>query len=169
FGQRLVSILFTQLNQYHVVLEVQSQFRTRPSNLHDIYIKSTTGAPVPLSAFTSFSNSTAPILISHIGQFPATTVSFNLSPHAALGEAVDAIRKIQKEMPLPAAMQSSFQGTAQAFVASLTNEPLLILAALVTVYIVLGVLYESYIHPVTILSTLPSAGVGALLALMVCG
>jgi multidrug efflux pump len=168
FGQRLVSILFTQLNQYHVVLEVQPQFRTRPNNLHDIYLKSTTGAPVPLSAFTSFSSSTAPILISHIGQFPATTISFNLAPHAALGEAVDAIRKAQKEMPLPAAMQSSFQGTAQAFVASLTNEPLLILAALVTVYIVLGVLYESYIHPVTILSTLPSAGVGALLALMVC-
>jgi multidrug efflux pump len=168
FGQRLVSILFTQLNQYHVVLDVQPQFRTRPNNLHDIYIKSTTGAPVPLSAFTSFSNSTSPILISHLGQFPATTVSFNLAPHAALGEAVDAIRKVQREMPLPAAMQSSFQGTAQAFVASLTNEPLLILAALVTVYIVLGVLYESYIHPITILSTLPSAGVGALLALMVC-
>ncbi len=168
FGQRLVSILFTQLNQYHVVLEVQPQFRTRPTNLHDIYIKSTTGAPVPLSAFTSFSNSTAPILISHIGQFPATTVSFNLAPRAALGEAVEAIRKVQKEMPVPAAMQTSFQGTAEAFVASLTNEPLLILAALVTVYIVLGVLYESYIHPITILSTLPSAGVGALLALMIC-
>ncbi len=168
FGQRLVSILFTQLNQYHVVLEVPPQFRTRPHNLHDIYIKSTTGAPVPLSAFTSFSSSSMPILISHIGQFPATTVSFNLAPHAALGEAVEAIRKVEKEMPPPAAMQTSFQGTAEAFVASLTNEPILILAALVTVYIVLGVLYESYIHPVTILSTLPSAGVGALLALMIC-
>jgi multidrug efflux pump len=109
-----------------------------------------------------------PILISHIGQFPATTVSFNLAPNAALGDAVDAIKEIEKELPPPPAMQSSFQGTAQAFVASLTNEPLLILAALVTVYIVLGVLYESYIHPITILSTLPSAGVGALLALMVC-
>jgi multidrug efflux pump len=109
-----------------------------------------------------------PILISHVGQFPATTVSFNLSPNAALGEAVEAIRNVEKEIPAPAAMQTSFQGTAQAFVSSLTNEPLLILAALVTVYIVLGVLYESYIHPLTILSTLPSAGVGAILALMIC-
>jgi len=168
FGQRQVSTLFTQLNQYHVVLEVQPQFRTRPHNLHDIYIKSTTGAPVPLSAITEFSSSSMPILISHIGQFPATTVSFNLAPRAALGEAVDAIRKVEQQLPPPAAMQSSFQGTAEAFVASLTNEPILILAALVTVYIVLGVLYESYIHPITILSTLPSAGVGALLALMIC-
>ena len=168
FGQRLVSILFTQLNQYHVVLEVAPQFRIHPHNLHDIYIKSTAGTPVPLSAFTSFSGSSMPILISHIGQFPAATVSFNLAPNAALGEAVEAIRKVEKEMPPPPAMQTSFQGTAEAFVASLSNEPLLILAALVTVYIVLGVLYESYIHPVTILSTLPSAGVGALLALMIC-
>ncbi len=168
FGQRLVSILFTQLNQYHVVLEVMPQFRTRPHDLHNIYLKSTTGAPVPLSTFTSFSSATMPILISHVGQFPATTISFNLAPNAALGQAVDAIRKVEKEMPPPAAMQASFQGTAEAFVASLTNEPILILAALVTVYIVLGVLYESYIHPITILSTLPSAGVGALLALMIC-
>src|SRR5205085_3858847 len=115
----------------------------------------------------SYQNSSMPIVISHIGQFPATTVSFNLAPDASLGEAVSAIQKVEKEMPPPAAMQTSFQGTAQAFVASLTNEPLLILAALVTVYIVLGVLYESYIHPITILSTLPSAGVGALLALMI--
>ncbi|HEY6990188.1 MAG TPA: efflux RND transporter permease subunit, partial [Bryobacteraceae bacterium] len=169
FGQRQVSTLFTQLNQYHVILEVQPQFQTHPKNLHDIYLKSANGTPVPLSAFTSSSDSSMPILISHLGQFPASTVSFNLAPGAALGEAVTAIRKIEKEMPIPAAMQTSFQGTAEAFVASLTNEPLLILAALVTVYIVLGVLYESYIHPVTILSTLPSAGVGALLALMVCG
>jgi multidrug efflux pump len=168
FGQRQVSTLFTQLNQYHVILEVQPQFRVNPGNLHDIYIKSTTGGPVPFSAFMGTSNISMPVLISHIGQFPATTVSFNLAPRAALGEAVDAIRKVEKELPAPAAMQTSFQGTAEAFVASLTNEPLLILAALVTVYIVLGVLYESYIHPVTILSTLPSAGVGALLALMIC-
>ncbi len=168
FGQRQVSTLFTQLNQYHVILEVQLQFRQNPRNLQNLYIQSTTGAPVPLSAFTGTSNSSMPILISHIGQFPATTISFNLAPNAALGEAVNAIRKVQKEMPAPVAMETSFQGTAQAFVASLTNEPLLILAALVTVYIVLGVLYESYIHPVTILSTLPSAGVGALLALMIC-
>ncbi|HLH04384.1 MAG TPA: multidrug efflux RND transporter permease subunit [Bryobacteraceae bacterium] len=168
FGQRQVSTLYTQLNQYHVILEVLPQFRQRPFNLHDVYLKSAAGTPVPLSAITRFSNASTPILISHLGQFPATTVSFNLAPHAALGEAVNAIRKVEKEMPPPAAMQASFQGTAQAFVASLTNEPLLILAALVTVYIVLGVLYESYIHPVTILSTLPSAGVGALLALMIC-
>ncbi|MGA8025605.1 MAG: efflux RND transporter permease subunit [Bryobacteraceae bacterium] len=169
FGQRQVSTLFTQLNQYHVILEVLPQFQTNPSHLDDIYIKSANGGPVPLSAFTRSKNSSLPILISHLGQFPATTVSFNLSPHAALGEAVSAIRNVvDKEMPPPAALQASFQGTAQAFVASLTNEPLLILAALVTVYIVLGVLYESYIHPITILSTLPSAGVGALLALMVC-
>jgi len=168
FGQRQVSTLFTQLNQYHVILEVQPQFRITPHNLHDIYIKSTVGTPVPLSAITTTTNSSMPILISHIGQFPATTVSFNLAPNAALGAAVKAIQKVEKEMPPPPAMETSFQGTAQAFIASLTNEPLLILAALVTVYIVLGVLYESYIHPVTILSTLPSAGVGALLALMVC-
>ncbi len=168
FGQRQVSTLFTQLNQYHVILEVLPQFQTNPSHLRDIYIKSANGGAVPLSTFTHSTNSSLPILISHIGQFPATTVSFNLAPRAALGQAVKAIRKVEQEMPPPAAMQTSFQGTAQAFVASLTNEPLLILAALVTVYIVLGVLYESYIHPITILSTLPSAGVGALLALMVC-
>ncbi|MBV9199991.1 MAG: efflux RND transporter permease subunit, partial [Alphaproteobacteria bacterium] len=160
---------FTQLNQYHVILEVQPQFQTNPKRLDDIYLRSATGSAVPLSALTRAGSSSMPILISHIGQFPATTVSFNLAPHASLGEAVDAIRGIEKQLPAPAAMQTSFQGTAQAFVASLTNESLLILAALVTVYIVLGVLYESYIHPVTILSTLPSAGVGALLALMICG
>jgi multidrug efflux pump len=169
FGQRQVSTLFTQLNQYHVILEVQPQFQLNPGNLRDIYIKSgTSTTAVPLSTFTRSAKSSMPILITKIGQFPATTVSFNLAPRAALGEAVNAIRKVEKQLPVPAAMETSFQGTAQAFVASLTNEPLLILAALVTVYIVLGVLYESYIHPVTILSTLPSAGVGALLALMIC-
>ncbi len=168
FGQRQISTYFTQLNQYHVIMEVLPELQTSPKHLQDIYIKSANGGAVPLSAFTRTANASMPILISHIGQFPATTISFNLAPRAALGEAVDAIKKIESEMPAPAAMQTSFQGTAQAFVASLTNEPILILAALVTVYIVLGVLYESYIHPVTILSTLPSAGVGALLALMVC-
>ncbi len=168
FGQRQVSTLFTQLNQYHVILEVQPQFRQSPRNLQNIYIKSTASTPVPFSAFTTAKNTSMPILISHIGQFPAATVSFNLAPGAALGSAVNEIRKVEKELPAPPAMATSFQGTAQAFIASLTNEPLLILAALVTVYIVLGVLYESYIHPVTILSTLPSAGVGALLALMIC-
>ena len=167
FGQRQVATLFTQLNQYHVVLEVQPQFRDHPKNLEDIYLRSSSGSAVPLSAFTHVSGSATPILISHLGQFPATTVSFNLAERASLGAAVDAIRSVEKQLPAPAAMQASFQGTAEAFVASLTNEPLLILAALVTVYIVLGVLYESYIHPVTILSTLPSAGVGALLALMI--
>jgi len=169
FGQRQVSTLFTQLNQYHVILEVQPQFSINPKNLHDIYIRSTSGGAVPLSAFTTTTTTSMPTLISHIGQFPATTVSFNLAPNASLGAAVDAIRNVEKQMPPPVAMQTSFQGTAEAFIASLSNEPLLILAALVTVYIVLGVLYESYIHPITILSTLPSAGVGALLALMVCG
>ncbi len=168
FGQRQVSTFFTQLNQYHVILEVLPQFQIQPGNLHDIYIQATAGRAVPLSAFTHSVDASMPILISHIGQFPATTVSFNLAPHAALGQAVNAIRKVEKELPAPLAMQTSFQGTAEAFIASLTNEPLLILAALVTVYIVLGVLYESYIHPITILSTLPSAGVGAILALLVC-
>jgi multidrug efflux pump len=166
FGQRQVSTLFTQLNQYHVILEVLPVFQTQPKHLEDIYIKSPTGASAPLSVFTQTTTTSMPILISHLGQFPATTVSFNLAPNAALGEAVSAIRNVEKEMPAPPAMQASFQGTAEAFEASLTNEPILILAAVVTVYIVLGVLYESYIHPLTILSTLPSAGVGALLALM---
>ncbi|MBV8571383.1 MAG: multidrug efflux RND transporter permease subunit [Acidobacteriaceae bacterium] len=169
YGQRQVSTLFTQLSQYHVILEVLPQFRVAPRNLRNLFIKSTTGTvSVPLSTFTTNENSSTPILISHIGQFPATTVSFNLAPGAALGTAVERIQQLQKQVPAPPAMQTSFQGTAQAFVASLTNEPLLILAALVTVYIVLGVLYESYIHPITILSTLPSAGVGALLALIIC-
>ncbi|MBV9404180.1 MAG: efflux RND transporter permease subunit, partial [Acidobacteriaceae bacterium] len=168
FGQRQVSTFFTQLNQYHVILEVQPQFQKHPSNLRDIYIRSAGGGSVPLSTFTQAKDSSQPVLVSHIGQFPATTISFNLAPHAALGEAVDAIRKVEKDLPPPAAAQASFQGTAQAFIASLTNESLLILAALVTVYIVLGILYESYIHPITILSTLPSAGVGAILALLVC-
>jgi multidrug efflux pump len=168
FGQRQVSTLFTPINQYHVILEVPPQFQSHPKHLQDIYVQSASGTPVPLSTFTKSSDSSMPTLISHIGQFPATTVSFNLAENAALGKAVEAIQNVEKELPPPPAMQASFQGTAEAFIASLSNEPLLILAALVTVYIVLGVLYESYIHPITILSTLPSAGVGALLALMVC-
>jgi multidrug efflux pump len=169
FGQRQISTLFTQLNQYHVILEVAPQFRTSPTNLGDIYLKSSGGTPVPLSAFTHTSQSSAPILISHMGQFPATTVSFNLAPGASLGAAVKAIQKVRKELPAPAALQGSFQGTAQAFISSLTNESILVLSALLAVYIVLGILYESYIHPITILSTLPSAAVGALLALLLCG
>jgi multidrug efflux pump len=169
FGQRQISTVFTQLNQYHVILEVDPAFQASPDNLKDIYLMSSSGGAVPLSTISKTSQVTAPILISHMGQFPATTVSFNLDPGASLGAAVKAIQNVEKEMPTPAAMQGSFQGTAQAFVGSLSNEGILILSALVTVYIVLGILYESYIHPITILSTLPSAGVGAILALIVCG
>jgi multidrug efflux pump len=166
FGQRQANTLFTQLNQYHVILEVLPVYQKSPKRLNDIYIRSATAGSTPISTFTRAADSSAPILISRLGQFPAATVSFNLAANASLGQAVSDIRNLEKEMPTPPAMQTSFQGTAQAFVASLTNQPLLILAAVVTVYIVLGVLYESYIHPITILSTLPSAGVGALLALM---
>jgi multidrug efflux pump len=168
FGQRQISTVFTQLNQYHVILEVDPSFQVQPGDLSDVYLKSANGEPVPLSAITQVTQARVPILISHMGQFPATTLSFNLKPSASLGAAITAIRGVEKELPPPAALQGSFQGTAAAFVNSLTSEPLLILAALVTVYIVLGVLYESYIHPITILSTLPSAGVGAILALLIC-
>jgi multidrug efflux pump len=169
FGQRQVSTLFTQLNQYHLIMEVQPKFRTSPDNLGDIYLQPAGAAAVPLSAFTKTSQITAPTLISHMGQFPAATVSFNLGEGASLGAAVSAIRKVEQELPAPAAMIGTFQGTAQAFVGSLSNEGILVLSALLTVYIVLGILYESYIHPITILSTLPSASVGALLALLICG
>ncbi len=169
FGQREVSTLFTQLNQYHVVLETMTNFQTNPKKLEEIYVNSTSGGAVPLSAFMHFESGTAPLSINHQGQFPVVTFSFNLAPRASLGEATTAIDKIQRNLGMPLSMLASFQGTAQAFQASLKNEPLLILAALITVYIVLGVLYESYIHPLTILSTLPSAGVGALLALLICG
>jgi multidrug efflux pump len=169
FGQRQVSTVFTQLNQYHVILEVAPEFQANPDNLNDIYLQSSNGSPIPLSAITRTTEITAPILISHMGQFPATTISFNLNPKASLGAAVKAIQQVEKDLPKPPAMQGSFQGTVQAFVSSLTNEPILILSALVTVYLVLGMLYESYIHPITILSTLPSAGVGAILALLICG
>ena len=168
FGQRLVSIIFTQLNQYHVVLEVKPDFQQHPTDLASIYVPSASGGQVPLSAFTHFEPSTTPLAVSHQGQFPSVTVSFNLAPGAALGDAVQAIDRVKNELQFPASIQAGFQGTAEAFLASLANEPILILAALVTVYIVLGVLYESYIHPITILSTLPSAGVGALLALELC-
>jgi multidrug efflux pump len=169
FGQRLVTTLFTQLNQYHVVLETLPEFQRNPSKLNDIYVRSASGGPVPLSAFTHFESGTAPLAVNHQGQFPVVTISFNLAPGASLGEATAAIEKAQKELNMPLSVQTAFQGTAESFRASLANEPWLILAAIVTVYIVLGVLYESYIHPITILSTLPSAGVGAILALMLCG
>jgi multidrug efflux pump len=167
FGQRQVSTIFTQLNQYHVVLEVAPEFQDSPEALKAIYVKSSTGAQVPLSAFTHFEPTTAPLAINHQGQFPSVTLSFNLAPGISLGAAIKAIQTAEREIGLPPAVRASFQGTAQAFQASLANEPLLILAAVITVYIVLGILYESYIHPVTILSTLPSAGVGAILALLI--
>ncbi len=223
FGQRQVSTLYTQLNQYHIILETQPDFQKSPNKFQDIYVRSalaptalTTGtsspgtvtattssgnsassaAPspsastnnavsagsanpspiasinggaVPLSAFTQFEMKSGPLSVSHQGQFPVVTISFNLAPNASLGAATQAIDKAQQEIAMPLSVQSAFQGTAASFQASLSNEPILILAALVTVYIVLGVLYESYIHPVTILSTLPSAGVGAILALLICG
>jgi multidrug efflux pump len=169
YGQRQVSTLFTQLNQYHLIMEVAPEFRSNPVNLGDLYLQPAAGEPVPLSAITKASQVTAPILLTHMGQFPATTVSFNLAPDASLGAAISAIEKVQKQLPTPPAMLGTFQGTAQAFVSSLSNEGILVLSALLTVYIVLGILYESYIHPITILSTLPSASVGALLALLICG
>jgi multidrug efflux pump len=169
FGQRQISTLFTQLNQYHVILETLPDFQRNPSKLNDIYVLSTSGTAVPLGAFTHFESGTAPLSINHQGQFPAVTISFNLAPGVALGEATKAIENEQTALGMPLSVQASFQGTAQAFIASLSNEPLLILAAIVTVYLILGVLYESYIHPITILSTLPSAGAGAILALLVSG
>jgi multidrug efflux pump len=168
FGQRQVSTIYTQLNQYHVVLEVKKQFSNRPQDLSDIFVPTSTGGSVPLSTFVHFQRQTAPVAINHQGQFPCVTISFNLGPGASLGSAVEAVNNAKNDIDVPASVQTSWQGTAAAFINSLSNEPLLILAALVTVYIVLGVLYESYIHPITILSTLPSAGVGALLALLLC-
>jgi multidrug efflux pump len=213
FGQRQVSTIFTQLNQYHVVMEVTPRLQLDPGSLNDIYVKSgitpqpagsgpqpsqtvptspanaqssqtsttplassqpgatsqeRSNAQVPLSAFSHFETRQTALSINHQGQFPVVTLSFNLAPGYALGDAVTAIENAKQEIGMPVSIQASFQGTAQAFRASLTNEPLLILAAIITVYIVLGVLYESYIHPVTILSTLPSAGVGAILALLIC-
>jgi multidrug efflux pump len=175
FGQRQISTVFTQLNQYRVVLEVKEEFRTAPEALGRIYLRSnptvTGGAPagsaqVPLATLASVQERAAPLMIAHQGQFPAVTISFNLAPGASLGDAVNAINGAAREINLPPSIQTGFLGAARAFQASLANEPILILAAVITVYIVLGVLYESWVHPITILSTLPSAGLGALLALM---
>jgi multidrug efflux pump len=230
YGQRQISTIFTQLNQYHVVLEVKQPFRTTPEDLRELFIRtgmgsssggsglvsgggaatqvfgassastaalnaniSTTGGAsgsiasstvfgatpgsasvfqnggqVPLAAITHLETRTVPIAVNHQGQFPVVTLSFNLAPGASLGDAVRAVNRVKQEIGMPPSVQADFQGTAEAFQTSLANEPILILAALITVYIVLGVLYESYIHPITILSTLPSAGVGALLALILC-
>jgi len=166
FGQRQVSTIFTQLNQYHVVLEADPSFQQSPDSLKNIYVHSSNGTQVPLSAFTHFQPANALLAINHQGQFPVVTLSFNLAPGVSLGEATKAIEQVEHDINLPASIHTSFQGTAAAFRNSLSSEPYLILAALVTVYIVLGVLYESYIHPITILSTLPSAGVGAIVALL---
>ena len=167
FGQRQVSTIFTQLNQYHVVMEVGRNFQTDPSMLSNLYVKSANGTQVPVSTIAHWEQSRAQLAIGHQGQFPSTVVSFNLAPGKALGDAVKAVNAAEQRIGMPTSINASFQGTAAAFQNSLVNEPLLILAALVTVYIVLGVLYESYIHPITIISTLPSAGVGALLALII--
>jgi len=166
FGQRQVSTMFTELNQYHVVMEVDPSFWQSPQGLNNIYLRSTNGGQVPLSAITRFESTTAPITVSHQGQFPSVTVSFNLAPGVALSDAVATIHQMEQRIGLPPAVHGSFSGTLQAFQTSLASEPILILTALLAVYIVLGILYESFIHPITILSTLPSAGVGAVLALM---
>jgi len=168
FGQRLVSTMFTQLNQYHVVLEVANNFRNHPNDLSSIYVRSASGSQVPLSSFAHIEQTTTPLTSNHQGQFPVVTISFNLPDGESLGHAVEAIHQVEQEIEMPASVHSEFQGTAAAFQNSLANEAYLILAALVVVYIVLGVLYESYIHPITILSTLPSAGVGAILAIFIC-
>jgi len=168
FGQRQVSVIFTQLNQYRVILELEPHFQLTQDALRHIYVKSSTGQMVPLSAFSTLKTVTAPLAIVHQGQFPAVTLSFNLQPGSSLGAAVEAIQKAEREIGLPETIVTTFSGSAAEFRASLASEPLLILAAIVVIYIVLGVLYESYIHPITILSSLPSAGVGALLALILC-
>jgi len=169
FGQRQVATVFTQLNEYHLVMEVAPDYQRNPDSLKSIYARSSNGTMVPLSAFVHFASRTAPLAVNHQGQYPAVTLSFNLAPNVALGDAVKAINAAETKMGMPSSISATFQGTAQAFQASLSNQPILILTALLAVYIVLGMLYESYIHPVTILSTLPSAGVGALLALLICG
>jgi multidrug efflux pump len=166
FGQRQVSTMYSTLNQYHVVMESALQFQDDPSALRNIYIQSTSGSAVPLSEIAHYERTNTTLSVNHQGQFPAVTISFNLALGTSLGQAVDAINTAESDMGMPANVRGSFQGTAQAFQASLANQPILILAALIAVYIVLGMLYESYIHPITILSTLPSAGVGALLALL---
>ena len=170
YGQRIVSTIFTNSNQYRVILEADPSLQASLQSLNDIYLPSSVGStPVPLAVMAKMRQETAPLQVSHLGQFPSATVSFNLAPGASLGGAVTAIKKAQAEMGMPASVITSFQGAALAFQSSLSNQLFLILAAIITVYIVLGVLYESFIHPLTILSTLPSAGIGALLALMMAG
>jgi multidrug efflux pump len=186
YGQREVSTIFTQLNQYHVVLEVKPGFGRNPKDLGELFIRpaaaasgvsavaasihsSTTfpnGGQIPFNTFSHVETTTVPITVNHQGQFPVVTLSFNLAPNTSLGDAVKAVDKVKADMGMPVSIQAAYQGTAEAFQSSLANEPVLITAALITVYLVLGILYESYIHPLTILSALPSAGVGALIALI---
>jgi HAE1 family hydrophobic/amphiphilic exporter-1 len=166
FGQRIVSTMFTPLNQYHVVLEVQPQFQYDPGSLNNIYVRSSSGQQVPLATLVDTVVKVAPLVVNHQGQFPSVTISFNLAPGTAIGQAVSAIQQAEKELGKPLSLQTSFQGNAQAFGASLSSTPVLIAAALFVIYLILGVLYESLVHPITIISTLPSAGLGALLLLM---
>jgi multidrug efflux pump subunit AcrB len=166
FGQRIVSTIYTTLQQYHVVLEVNPKFQYSPAALNGIYVKSSSGQQVPLSTLVDSVVKVAPLVVNHQGQFPSVTISFNLAPGAAIGQAVSAIQAVEKELHPPLSLQTSFQGNAQAFGASLKSTPVLIVASLFVIYLILGVLYESMIHPITIISTLPSAGVGALLLLM---
>ncbi|MET0343782.1 MAG: multidrug efflux RND transporter permease subunit [Polyangiales bacterium] len=169
FGQRIVSTIFTQLNQYRVILEVAPRFRDDPATLDALYVRASSGEPVPLRSLARFERGETPLALTHQGQFSAVTLSFNVADGVSLGQATQAIEEVRAQLELPSTMRTSFTGAAQAFRESLASEPVLIAAALIAVYIVLGVLYESFVHPVTILSTLPSAGVGALLALMLCG
>jgi multidrug efflux pump len=169
FGQRQISTIYGQANQYRVILEALPQYQQDPSSLSRLFVPGVGGAQVPLSAVARIERTTAPLSIAHQEQFPAVTISFNLAPHASLSDAVAAISGAQHEISMPSSVIGSYSGDAAEFAKSLAGQPWLLLAAAVTIYIVLGVLYESFIHPLTILSTLPSAGVGALLALMLCG
>ncbi|MES2789565.1 MAG: multidrug efflux RND transporter permease subunit [Planctomycetota bacterium] len=169
FGQRQVSTIYKSLNQYHVVMQVEDSFSQNPDSLRHIFVRGQNDAQIPLKTLYRQTSNNSALSANHSGQFPSATISFNLAPGTSLGEVIPKIEQVSRQLGMPESIQGKFQGTAQAFQASLSNQPLLILAALVTVYIVLGMLYESYIHPLTILSTLPSAGVGALLALMLCG
>jgi multidrug efflux pump len=166
YGQRIISTIFTQLSQYRVILEVKPEFANSPDKLRALYLRSATASQTPLSALSHFADTTGPLTVGRQGQFPASLISFNLAPGVALGKAINIVLSEAKKIGLPPSIYASFQGTADALRSSLANEFFLILAALLTVYIVLGVLYESYVHPITILSTLPSAGVGALVALL---
>jgi multidrug efflux pump subunit AcrB len=166
FGQRIVSMMYTMLNQYHVILEVDPKFQYGPEALNGIYVRSSAGQQVPLSTLVDSVVKVAPLVVNHQGQFPSVTISFNLVPGIAIGQAVSAIQQVEKELGKPLSLETSFQGNAQAFGASLSSTPILIAAALFVIYLILGVLYESLVHPITIISTLPSAGLGALLLLM---